>query len=105
MPEVPGLPAVSSWPRAAYPAAISQPSGADAAPAEPFLTGYDMAHLVTYCGCSTPTRTGADWKEATGIVLEIDVRIRNARNGSTAHVSQLTREARAASGRRAGKDP
>ena len=66
MPEVPGLRAVSSWPRAADPAAMSQPSGADAAPAEPFRPATTWPISSHTCGCSTPTRTGADWKEAAG---------------------------------------
>jgi hypothetical protein len=52
----------------------SQPSVADAAPVEPFLTGYDMSHLVTYLRLLDADEEGADWRDAAGIVLKLDVR-------------------------------
>jgi hypothetical protein len=53
---------------------MSQPSIADAAPTESFLTGYDMAHLVTYLRLLDADAEGADWGEAARIVLKLDVR-------------------------------
>ena len=39
------------------------PQVADTAPDEPFLTGYDMAHLVTYLRLLDADAEGADWRE------------------------------------------
>jgi hypothetical protein len=50
------------------------PQVADTAPDEPFLTGYDMAHLVTYLRLLDADAEGADWREVAAIVLELDVR-------------------------------
>jgi hypothetical protein len=36
---------------------------ADAAPDKPFLTGYDMSHLVTYLRLLDADAEGADWRE------------------------------------------
>jgi hypothetical protein len=47
------------------------PQVADTAPDESFLTGYDMAHLVTYLRLLDAD--GADWQEVAAIVLELDV--------------------------------
>jgi hypothetical protein len=52
----------------------SQPSVADAAPLEPFLTGHDMSHLITYLRLLDADEDGADWREAARIVLNLDVR-------------------------------
>ena len=49
------------------------PQVADPAPDEPFLTGYDMAHLVTYLRLLDADAEGADWREVATIVLELDV--------------------------------
>jgi hypothetical protein len=49
------------------------PQVADTAPDEPFLTGYDMAHLVTYVRLLDADAEGADWREVAAIVLELDV--------------------------------
>ena len=49
------------------------PQVADTAPDEPFLTGYDMAHLVTYLRLLDADAEGADWREVAAIVLELDV--------------------------------
>ena len=49
------------------------PQVADTAPDEPFLTGYDMAHLVTYLRLLDADEEGADWREVAAIVLELDV--------------------------------
>src|SRR3979490_3566356 len=49
------------------------PQVADTAPVEPFLTGYDMAHLVTYLRLLDADAEGADWREVAAIVLELDV--------------------------------
>ena len=45
------------------------PQVADTAPDEPFLTGYDMAHLVTYLRLLDADAEGADWREVAAIVL------------------------------------
>ena len=45
---------------------------ADAAPNDPFLTGYDMEHLVTYLRLLDADEEGADWREVASIVLEVD---------------------------------
>jgi hypothetical protein len=50
------------------------PHVAESAPAEPFLTGYDMTHLVTYLRLLDADADGADWREVARIVLELDVR-------------------------------
>ena len=52
----------------------SQPPIDDAAPVEPFLTGYDMSHLVTYLRLLDADEECADWREAARIVLKLDVR-------------------------------
>jgi hypothetical protein len=49
------------------------PQVADTAPDDPFLTGYDMAHLVTYLRLLDADAEGADWQEVAAIVLELDV--------------------------------
>jgi Uncharacterized conserved protein (DUF2285) len=49
------------------------PQVADTAPDESFLTGYDMAHLVTYLRLLDADAEGADWREVAAIVLELDV--------------------------------
>jgi hypothetical protein len=49
------------------------PQVADTAPDEPFLTGYDMALLVTYLRLLDADAEGADWREVAAIVLELDV--------------------------------
>jgi hypothetical protein len=49
------------------------PHIADTAPQEPFLTGYDMSHLVTYLRLLDADADVADWREAAGIVLNLDV--------------------------------
>ena len=49
------------------------PQVADTAPDEPFLTGYDMAHLVTYLRLLDADAEGAAWQEAARIVLSLDV--------------------------------
>lgn len=53
---------------------MSQPSIADADPSGPFLTGYDMSHLVTYLRLLDADEEGADWREVSRIVLKLDVR-------------------------------
>jgi hypothetical protein len=45
----------------------------DVAPVEPFLTGYDIAHLVTYLRLLDADADGADWREVARIVLNLDV--------------------------------
>ena len=49
------------------------PQVADTAPDEPFLTGYDMDHFVTYLRLLDADAEGADWREVAAIVLELDV--------------------------------
>jgi hypothetical protein len=48
------------------------PQVADTAPDEPFLTGDDELHLVTYLRLLDADAEGADWREVASIVLEID---------------------------------
>ena len=61
--------------QAAYLCHMQQPPHvADAAPDEPFLTGYDMAHLVTYLRLLDADAEGAAWQEAARIVLSLDVK-------------------------------
>ncbi len=45
---------------------------AENAPDEPFLTGYDMSHLVTYLRVLDADAEGADWREVAKIVLNVD---------------------------------
>jgi hypothetical protein len=53
---------------------MTQPTPvADVAPVEPFLTGYDMSHLVNYLRLFNADAEDADWREAATIVLELDV--------------------------------
>jgi hypothetical protein len=60
--------------RAAYPCHMQQPPHvAESAADEPFLTGYDMAHLVTYLRLLDADAEGAAWQEAARIVLSLDV--------------------------------
>jgi hypothetical protein len=49
------------------------PQVADTAPDEPFLTGYDMAHLVTYLRLLDADAGGAHWREVASIVLSLDL--------------------------------
>src|SRR5687768_8824712 len=49
------------------------PHIADTAPVKPFLTGYDMDHLVTYLRLLDADADGADWREVARIVLSLDV--------------------------------
>ena len=52
---------------------MTQPAPiADTAPAESFLTGYDMSHLVTYLRLLDADAEGADWREVARIVLNLD---------------------------------
>ena len=60
--------------QAAYLCHMQPPHVADAAPDEPFLTGYDMAHLVTYLRLLDADAEGAAWQEAARIVLSLDVK-------------------------------
>jgi hypothetical protein len=47
---------------------MTQPTPvADVAPIEPFLTGYDMDHLVTYLRLLDADADGADWREVPGL--------------------------------------
>ena len=43
------------------------------APVEPYLTGYDMDHLVIYLRLLDADADGADWREVASIVLNLDV--------------------------------
>jgi hypothetical protein len=52
---------------------LQSPQVADTAPDEPFLTGYDMAHLVTYLRLLDADAEGADWREVASIVLSLDL--------------------------------
>jgi hypothetical protein len=53
---------------------MTQPTPvADAAPVDPFLTGYDTDHLVTYLRQLDADAEGADWREVARIVLSLDV--------------------------------
>jgi hypothetical protein len=53
---------------------MTQPTPvADAAPVDPFLTGYDMDHLVTYLRLLDAGADGADWQEVARIVLNLVV--------------------------------
>jgi hypothetical protein len=52
---------------------MTQPTPvAEAAPVEPFLTAYDMSHLVTYLRLLDADAEGADWREVARIVLDLD---------------------------------
>jgi len=42
---------------------------ADTAPEGPLLTGYDMAHLVTYLRLLDADAESADWRDVATIVL------------------------------------
>ena len=57
----------------AYLCHMQPPHVADVAPDEPFLTGYDMAHLVTYLRLLDADAEGAAWQEIAQIVLRLDV--------------------------------
>jgi hypothetical protein len=46
---------------------------ADVAPVDPFLTGYDMNHLVKYVRLLDADADRADWREVARIVLSLDV--------------------------------
>ena len=53
---------------------MAQPEpNAVVAPVEPFLTGYDMAHLVMYLRLLDADAEGADGREVAKIVLGLDV--------------------------------
>jgi hypothetical protein len=45
------------------------PQVANTAPDEAFLTGYDMAHLITYLRLLDADAEGTDWREVAAIVL------------------------------------
>jgi hypothetical protein len=59
--------------RPTFDACRSRHKLADTAPDEPFLTGYDMDHLVTYLRLLDADAEGADWRKVAAIVLELDV--------------------------------
>jgi hypothetical protein len=48
------------------------PDVAEFAPTSPVLTGYDEQHLVTYLRLLDAAEDGADWREVSAIVLQID---------------------------------
>jgi hypothetical protein len=66
------------------------PQVADTAPDEPFLTGYDMAHLVTYLRLLDADAEGADWREVAAIVLELDMAkdTKRARRSWASHLAR-----------------
>ncbi len=77
--------------QAAYLCHMKQPLHvADAAPNEPFLTGYDMAHLVTYLRLLDADAEGAAWQEAARIVLGLDVET-DAKRANRVWASHLAR--------------
>ena len=55
---------------------------ANSAPDEPFLTGYDMSHLMTYLRLLDADAEGADWREVARIVLNLDAENDRAPSGS-----------------------
>src|SRR5882757_7990307 len=59
--------------QAAYLCHMQPPHVTDSAPNEPFLTGYDMAHLVTYLRLLDADAEGVAWQEAARIVLSLDI--------------------------------
>src|SRR5258708_40330947 len=58
--------------QAAYLCHMQPPHVADPAPDEPFLTRYDMAHLVSYLRLLDADAEGAAWQEAARNVLSLD---------------------------------
>src|SRR5947208_10419683 len=57
----------------AYPCRMEQsPHVADSAPDKPFLTGYDVTHLVIYLRLLDADADGAAWQEVAQIVLDLD---------------------------------
>jgi hypothetical protein len=70
--------------------AAKSPQVAETAPNEPFLTGYDMAHLVTYLRLLDADAEGADWREVATVVLELDV-TKDPERAKRSWASHLTR--------------
>ena len=48
------------------------PGVADLAPSGPLLTDYDEEHAVTYMRMLDADAEGADWREVSRVVLQID---------------------------------
>ncbi|WFU32414.1 DUF2285 domain-containing protein [Bradyrhizobium brasilense] len=49
-----------------------EPHVADSAPVDDILTPYDKEHAITYLRMLDADAEGADWREVTAIVLDID---------------------------------
>ena len=69
---------------------MPHPSIADEAPAEPKLSPYDREHAVTYLRLLDASNAGADWREVSRIVLQIDPD-QDAERARRAHDSHLAR--------------
>jgi hypothetical protein len=48
------------------------PDVADTAPSDPLLTVYDEEHVITYLRLLDADAQGADWREVTRVVLQLD---------------------------------
>jgi hypothetical protein len=75
------------------------PDVADVAPNESAMTTYDELHVVTYMRLLQADSEGADWREATRIVLHIDPeresdRARSAYQSHLARAKWLTEQGR-----------
>ena len=66
------------------------PQIADVAPAGPVLTVYDEEHMVTYMRILDADQQGADWRDVSRIVLDIDPD-RDADRARLAFESHLSR--------------
>jgi T6SS, Transcription factor, DNA binding domain len=75
---------------------MPHPSIADEAPAEHKLTVYDKEHAVTYVRLLDAAKEGADWREASRIVLRIDPdqHVEKARRTYDSHLARARRLSR-----------
>ena len=64
----------------------------DRPPDEPYLTGYDEAHLSDYLRLLDADDEGADWREAVAIIFGIDPAIEpeRAKSRHTARARWMT---------------
>ncbi|MGY4405174.1 DUF2285 domain-containing protein [Bradyrhizobium sp. USDA 3315] len=80
------------------------PEVADVAPADVAMTAYDELHVVTYMRLLQAEGEGADWREASRIILHIDPegeqdRARNAYQSHLARAKWITEQGRLLRGR------
>jgi hypothetical protein len=64
------------------------PDVADTAPSDPLLTVYDEEHVITYLRLLDADAQGADWREVTRVVLQLDPEHESDRARFDSHLSR-----------------